>query len=253
MAKLSVCLLTYNSSRTLERCLLPAQCIADELVIVDSGSTDGSLELLNGHGLSAIYRPYLTHADQMNFAIDQAAHDWVLCLDSDEFLDAETLAAITALKPELKDPTIGYRIQRYWHVLGREVRAIYPVSSPDKPLRLFNRRQVRFNDQPVDDKAVGAKTRIVLPGHVVHDTFYSLHELFSKLNSYTTRLVDLQNIPSSLTRAFISPIFAFLKWYFSKGAWRDGGVGVVTGVYAAGYSFLKYFKAWCRHHRLPLK
>ena len=142
MAKLSVCLLTYNSSRTLERCLLPAQCIADELVIIDSGSTDGSLELLNGHGLSAIYRPYLTHADQMNFAIDQAAHDWVLCLDSDEFLDAETLAAITALKPELKDPTIGYRIQRYWHVLGREVQTIYPVSSPDKPLRLFNKEKL---------------------------------------------------------------------------------------------------------------
>jgi len=252
MANLSVCLLTYNSLRTLERCLLPALSIADEVVIIDSGSTDGSIEFLAQHGLTAIHRPYRTHADQMNFAIDQAAHDWVLCLDSDEFLDTETLAAIAALKPQLNDPTVGYRIQRYWHVLGREVRAIYPVSSPDKPLRLFNRNQARFNDLPVDDKASGAKTRIVLPGHVIHDTFFSLHEVFTKLNGYTTRLVGFQNVPPSLLRALISPTFAFLKWYFRKGAWRDGAVGIVTGVYAASYTFLKYFKAWCKAKGIAL-
>jgi len=252
MANLSVCLLTYNSLRTLERCLLPALGIADEVVIIDSGSTDGSIEFLAKHGLTAIHRPYLTHADQMNFAIDQAAHDWVLCLDSDEFLDTETLSAITALKPELNDPTVGYRIQRYWHVLGREVRAIYPVSSPDKPLRLFNRNQARFNDLPVDDKASGAKIRIVLPGHVIHDTFFSLHEVFTKLNGYTTRLVGFQNVPPSLLRALIAPVFAFLKWYFRKGAWRDGPVGMVTGVYAASYTFLKYFKAWCKAKGIAL-
>jgi len=252
MANLSVCLLTYNSLRTLERCLLPALSIADEIVIIDSGSTDGSIEFLAQHGLTAIHRPYRTHADQMNFAIDRAAHDWVLCLDSDEFLDTETLAAITALKPALNDPTVGYRIQRYWHVLGREVRAIYPVSSPDKPLRLFNRNQARFNDLPVDDKASGAKIRIVLPGHVIHDTFFSLHEVFTKLNGYTTRLVGFQNVPPSLLRALIAPVFAFLKWYFSKGAWRDGPVGIVTGVYAASYTFLKYFKAWCKAKGIAL-
>lgn len=253
MSKLSVCLLTHNSMRTLERCLTPALGIADEMVVVDSGSTDGSLEFLRSHGVKPIHQPYKTHASQMNFAIDLASNDWVLCLDSDEFLDTAILQAIAELKEVLDDPAVGYRLQRYWQVLGREVRAIYPVSSPDHPLRLFNRTRVRFNDQPVDDKASGAERRIVLPGRVTHDTFFSLHEIFAKLNSYTSRLVHHRDVPPSLWRALMSPSFAFAKWYFRKGAWQDGAVGLVTGVYAGLYTFLKYFKAWCRAQRLPME
>ncbi|MGL5633316.1 MAG: glycosyltransferase family 2 protein [Azovibrio sp.] len=253
MTRLSVCLLTHNSLRTLAACLEPALQVADEMIVVDSGSTDGTLEFLTNKGVVPIHRPYETHASQMNFAIEQAGNDWVLCLDSDEFMDMELLAAIQELKSGLDDPGTGYRIQRYWQVLGREVRAIYPVSSPDKPLRLFNRTLVHFNDQPVDDKASGPIRRVVLPGRVVHDTFFSIHEVFGKLNGYTSRLVQHRSVPPSLLRAVISPPFAFLKWYFRKGAWRDGAVGIVTAAYAALYSFLKYFKSWCRSRRLPLQ
>jgi len=236
--------------RTLENCLLPALEVADEMVIVDSGSTDATLEFLTKHEIVPTYRKYQTHASQMNFAIGQATNDWVFCLDSDEFLDADCIAAIHDLKRSLEDPTVGYRIERYWHVLGREVRAIYPVSSPDRPVRLFHRRHAHFNDQPVDDKAVGYKSKMTIPGRVIHDTFFSIDEVFAKLNSYTERLVFFKPIPPSLPRALLSPPFAFLKWYFRKGAYRDGAVGVVTAVYAALYSFLKYFRAWCRSRNL---
>jgi len=251
MAKLSVCLLTHNSMRTLESCLPPALAVADELIVVDSGSTDETLEYLNKQGIVPLHRKYQTHALQMNFAIDQATNDWVFCLDSDESLNAECISAITELKASLADPTVAYRIERHWHVLGREVQAIYPVSSPDRPVRLFHRAHVRFNDQPVDDKAVGYKSKRSIDGRVIHDTFYSVGEILAKLNSYSGRLVFYKAIPPSLLRAFLSPPFAFLKWYFRKGAYRDGAVGVVTAVYAALYSFLKYFRAWCRSRNLP--
>lgn len=251
MAKLSVCVLTHNSMRTLESCLPPALAVADELIVVDSGSTDESLAFLKKQGIVPIHREYQTHALQMNFAIDQATNDWVFCLDSDEFLDAECVAAILELKNSLADPDIAYRIVRYWHVLGRQVRAIYPVSSPDRPVRLFHRGRVRFNDQPVDDKAVGYQRKESIKGRVTHDTFFSVGEVFAKLNSYSDRLVLYKVIPPSLPRAFLSPPFAFLKWYLRKGAYRDGAVGVVTGVYAALYSFLKYFRSWCRSRNLP--
>jgi len=135
--------------RTLESCLLPLLALSDDVVVVDSGSTDGTLETLARQGVRALHRSYDTHAAQMNFAIDQAKNDWVLCMDSDEYLDEETVANIRTLLPHLSDPDVGYRIVRHWRVLGREVHAIYPVSSPDKPLRLFHRRKARFNDQPV--------------------------------------------------------------------------------------------------------
>lgn len=237
--------------RTLASCLPPALAVADEMIVVDSGSTDGTLDHLDKCGLAPIHRPYQTHAVQMNFAIEQASNDWVLCLDSDEYLDPECISAIEQLKPALADATVAYRIERHWRVLGREVRAIYPVSSPDRPVRLFHRGQVRFNDQPVDDKAVGHQRKQNLRGRVVHDTFFSVGEVLAKLNSYSGRLVFYKEVPPSLVRAFLSPPFAFLKWYFRKGAYRDGAVGLVTAVYAALYSFLKYFRSWCRSRNLP--
>lgn len=253
MPQLTVCILTHNSIRTIERCLLPALQVADEMIVVDSGSTDGTLEFLYSHGVQPVHRPYQTHAIQMNFAISLASNDWVLCLDSDEFLDVRTVDEVNGLKPSLQDASQAYRISRHWHVLGEEVRAVYPCSSPDYPVRLFNRRCVRFNDQPVDDKPEGFSTTAILPGYVTHDTFFSVQELFGKLNGYTGRLVEYQNVSPSLLRACLSAIGAFFKWYVRKGGWQDGARGVVTAVYAMLYSFLKYFKAWCKAHNIPLR
>jgi glycosyltransferase involved in cell wall biosynthesis len=243
--RLTVCVLTFNSQRLLREVLAPLREVADELVVLDSGSTDDTLDILRGFGVQPIGRPYTTHSQQMNSAAALASHDWVFCLDSDEILDQAAVAAVRALKagPE-PDAVTAYRIRRHWHVLGREVRAIYPVSSPDYPVRLFNRRAVRFNDAPVDDKAFGFERTEILAGRVRHDTFYNLDEVFQKLNAYTSRLVRYGTVKPSLGRAVLSALFAFLKWYFRKGGWRDGTVGVVAGVYAGLYSFLKYFKAW---------
>jgi glycosyltransferase involved in cell wall biosynthesis len=253
MAKLSVCILTHNSMRTIEPCLLPAMQIADEMLVVDSGSTDGTIEFLQSQGVSPVHRPYDTHAQQMNFATGLACNDWVLCLDSDEFIDPQTISEILRIKNELCDEGVVYRITRYWCVLGREVRNIYPVSSPDKPVRLFNRRKVHFNDQPVDDKPTGYSEARLIPGHVVHDTFFSVHELFAKLNTYTTRLVEYRQVQPSLFRACGGALAAFFKWYFRKGGWRDGARGVVAALYAMLYTFLKYFKAWCKAKNIPLR
>lgn len=249
MSRLSVCLLTFNSARLLRDCLDGLNQVADEIVVVDSGSSDATLAILAEYGLTAEYRAYTTHGDQMNHAIDRAANDWVLCMDSDEVLDAESIAHINLLKGELDDPTTAYRITRRWHVLGQPVRALYPVSSPDNPVRLFNRTQSRFNDAPVDDKPVGHARSVIIPGDVRHDTFHTVHEVFAKLNGYTTRLNAYRPAEASLSRALVSGAAAFFKWYFVKGSWRDGRVGLLAGIYAGLYSFLKYFKPWVETHR----
>lgn len=191
MLKLSVCLLTCNSSRLLREVLPPLLKVADEFIVIDSGSTDATLQICQQFGLTVHHHPYTSHGAQMNYATSLACHDWVLCMDSDEILDDEVVAAILALKAgDDPDPARAWRLPRYWFVLGEEVRTIYPVSSPDFPVRLFNRSVARFNDRPVDDQVVGFQHSSKLPGFVRHDTFYSLHEVFNKLNSYTTRWLN---------------------------------------------------------------
>lgn len=244
MASISVCVLTFNSARLLRECLTPLQQVADELIVVDSGSTDATLRILAELDVTPTHRDYTTHGDQMNYAISLASHDWVLCMDSDEVLDTESVQRINALKASLDDPRTAYRISRYWHMLGQPVRALYPVSSPDFPVRLFNRQQARFNDSPVDDKPIGHERTDVIAGYVKHDTFHTVHEVFQKVNGYTSRLNAYRKMKPSLLRATLSAIGAFIKWYFVKGSWRDGRVGVLAGVYASLYSFLKYFKPW---------
>ena len=100
MAQLSVCILTFNSMRTLPACLAPAQKVADQLVVVDSGSQDGTLEFLRSQGVEPVYRKYESHGSQMNFALGLASSDWVLCLDSDEFMDDTLQTAILKQAPQ---------------------------------------------------------------------------------------------------------------------------------------------------------
>lgn len=251
MFNLTVCLLTFNSARILHDVLSPLLRVADELVIIDSGSRDDTISICQSYGITPIYHPYAMHGEQMNVAISHSSNEWVLCMDSDEILDTATIDFILRLKSGESPPeTRGWCLSRYWYVLGQQTRTIYPVSSPDYPLRLFNRQQAHFNNRPVDDKAQGIADTHRIPGHVRHDTFYSLHEVFSKLNSYTTRLVKYQRVRPSIARGIISAIGAFFKWYLFSGAWRQGRVGAVTGLYATLYSFLKYFKSWYAHAEL---
>lgn len=235
-------MLTFNSARTLRACLEPLPGLSDDIVCVDSGSQDETLAIVTEFGMTPRFHPYETHARQMNHAISLARYDWVLCLDSDEMLDAETVAGLRGLS--LSDPDTAYRISRHWIVLGQAVRCLYPVSSPDYPVRLFHRATCQFNQSPVDDKPEGFARTEIIQGHVRHDTFPDLHELLRKLNDYTTRLVRHKKIQPSLWAAFLHAPVAFFKWYVYKGGFRDGKVGVVAGVYAGLYTFLKYFKAW---------
>lgn len=248
MFSLSVCVLTFNSARLLKDVLSPLVDIADELIIVDSGSSDDTLSICQEFSITPSYRAYTTHGEQMNFAISLTNNSWVLCMDSDEIIDRKTVEEIKKIKAGATPETdMAFRISRHWFVLGQEVHNIYPVTSPDYPVRLFNKESVMFNSRPVDDAAEGYKNTVVISGFVKHDTFFSIHEVFNKLNGYTTRLVKYKKVTPSLARGFFSAFGSFWKWYVFKNGWKDGKVGVITGTYAVAYSFMKYLKAWYQH------
>jgi len=245
---ISVCIPTYNSERTIRETLKSVAPVADEIIVVDSFSTDGTLEIVREFTDKIYQNPYTYHGVQMNYAIERCQNDWVFCIDSDERMDEPMQDFIEGLKEGGGlDGAEAFRLRREWYFLGKPVHALYPISSPDRIVRLFDRRVSRFNDRPVHDKPVGHTRVQWLEGRLIHDTMPTLHELFDKMNKYTTRHArgfshEAQRV--TLLNVLFNPPFAFLKWYFLKKNFLDGFRGLVLGASAGMYTFLKYSKLY---------
>lgn len=247
MTRISVCCLTFNSARTIGRTLESVTGIADEIIVLDSYSTDRTIEIVTEYTDKIYYREYKYHGLQMNHALDLCSHDWVFCIDSDEWLDTGMREHIRRLKESGLEGREAFRLQREWFFMGRTVHAFYPVTSPDKIVRFFNRKTVRFNERPVHDKPVGFKTEAWLEGRLLHDSIASLHDLFDKMNKYTTRHARgfVKDAPRvGLLNLVFNPPASFVKWYFFKKNCLDGFRGFVLGSYAFMYTFLKYAKLY---------
>ncbi len=247
MTALSAYILTHDSETYLAAILQKLAGAADELLIVDGGSTDRTLAIAREHGCRVVHRPLTDFREQRNFAQAQCANDMVLFVDSDELPSDELVQAIASLK-ERGFGEDAYEVRREWYVLGRKVRAVFPVTSPDYPIRILDRRKVSFDERsrrvhetPFGFSSVG---RIEAPLH--HYTFRSAEELERKLEHYTDIAAgDLRERGrrTRLLATLASPPAAFLKWYLVKGGWRDGALGLTLSAYAFRYTRLKYRKA----------
>jgi len=220
---------------------------ADEIIVVDSFSSDETIEIVKEFTDKIFFKEYKYHGLQMNYAIELCKHDWVFCIDSDEFVDEKMIKFLCNLKKTGLEGKEAFRLYREWFFLGKPIHAFYPVSSPDKIVRFFNRKNVRFNETPVHDKPVGFKHFEWLEGKLLHDTVISIHDLYDKSNKYTSRYVDGYSDTArkvSLHNLLFNPLAAFLKWYFIKKNFLDGTRGFFLGTYAAFYTFLKYAKLY---------
>jgi len=241
---LSAYVLTKNSERQIRSVLEAVSQVADDIVVLDSGSTDQTEQICASFAnCRVILRPFDNFVAQRNYAAKCCRYDWVLFVDSDELLDDEAIAGILDLKQNGFTHD-AYSIDRYWHVLGKAVHCILPVSSPDQPIRLFDRRSVSFSSASnlVHETIDGYSSVSKLTGSIKHITFSSRAELTHKLDHYTD-LAALDIIrrkkSSHIAQRWLSPCWAFLRWYFIKGGYRDGWVGLQLGVYAWRYHYLK--------------
>jgi glycosyltransferase involved in cell wall biosynthesis len=250
MIALSAYILTFNSELYLSAILQKLAGAADELLIVDSGSTDETLAIAREHGCRVLVRPLTDFREQRNFAQAQCTNDMVLFVDSDELPSDELMRAIASLK-ELGFGKDAYEVRRDWYVFGRKVRAVFPVVSPDYPIRILDRRKVSFDERSrrVHETPFGFLSLGRIDAALDHHTFRSNEELERKLEHYTDIAAgELRERGGNagLLKVLTSPVSAFLKWYLVKGGWRDGAPGLTMSVYAFRYTRLKYRKA-----RLP--
>lgn len=241
---LSVYILTCNSPKYLARILQQLTKVADEILIIDSGSTDNTLQIAESFSCKIIQQHLHTFREQRAFALSQCTHNWVLSFDSDEIPSNELVETIVSMK-QTGFTFDAYSICRKWNVLGKDVHVMFPIVSPDYPIRLFNRTICCFDERSTQlhETAHGYKTLGKINAPMFHFTFETKEVLEGKLQRYASiGALDLLEQKRSIgfAKILFSPLAAFIKWYFIKGGWKDGLTGITLGVYAMRYTFLKY-------------
>ena len=237
---LSVVLITQNAAGQLADCLASV-AFADEVVVIDSGSTDGTVALAERYGARVVTKEWLGFGRQKQFAVEQAANDWVLCLDADERVSPELAASLVR---EMEAPAAPvYRMPRRNRFLGRWLR--HGEGYPDWSPRLFDRRNARWSDDPVHEKVLYAVTPGTLEGDLLHDSAEDLGRYLDKQNRYTTLAAEQLYERGRNAGAFellASPAVRFLKFYVLRLGFLDGIAGLVHIGIGCMNSYLKYAK-----------
>ena len=236
----SVVLITRNAAAQLPDCLASV-AFADEVIVVDSGSTDGTGELAARMGARVVAKEWLGFGRQKQFAVEQAAHDWVLCLDADERVSPELAASLVRALQAPAAPV--YRMARRNRFMGRWLR--HGEGYPDWSPRLFDRRQARWSDDEVHEKVLYAATPGTLEGDLLHESAEDLARYLEKQNRYSTLAAEAMHRGGRRAGAaelLFSPVVRFLKFYLLRLGFLDGLPGLVHISIGCMNSYLKYAK-----------
>ncbi len=240
---LSVCIVAMDEEDDIRECLASAD-FADEWIVVDSHSTDRTRERAEAAGARVLERDWPGHIEQKNFALDQASHDWVLCLDADERISPELRESIlAALAGERRAQ--GYEFARRTWYLGRWIR--HGGWYPDTKLRLFDRSKGRWGGvNPHDHVFVEGRVER-LHGDLLHYSYRSVADHLGTITSFTSIAAKEKHARGERTGPFsllLRPFWKFLRMYFLQAGFLDGVAGFVVAVTGAFYVFLKYAKLW---------
>ena len=240
--KISATIITYNEQTNIARAIESLRC-CDEVVVVDSGSTDRTVEIATNLGARVIDMEWRGFAGQKNYASSRAENDWILSLDADEALSEALEAEIWQIKKNGPSHD-GYTMPRMAQYLGRWI--LHSGWYPDRKVRLFDRRKANWVGEYVHESvrvngAVGH-----LESNILHYTCSSLSEHLRTLDRYTTLaaeqlIAEKQHI--GLRQLLLDPPWTFLKTYVVKQGYLDGTEGLAIAYMAAHYNFLKYAKA----------
>jgi len=239
-APLSAVLITRNAAGVLEACL-ESLAFADEIVVVDSGSTDGTVDLARNKGARVVQKEWLGFGQQKQFAVEQARYDWVLCVDADERVSAQLARSIERALDAPASPV--YRMARRNRFLGRWLA--HGEGYPDWSPRLFNRMNARWSDDLVHEKVLYAVTPGTLEGDLMHDSYDDLSTYLERQNRYTTlaaRQAFEQGRGANVLHLLLSPVVRFFKFYVMRLGFLDGLPGLMHISIGCMNSYVKYMK-----------
>jgi glycosyltransferase involved in cell wall biosynthesis len=243
MQPISATVITYNEERNV-RDALQSLSWADEIVVVDSGSTDATLEICRRFTEKIFHRDWTGYADQKNFALERARHDWIFSLDADERSSTELCNEIQGLARS-GFAKAGYRIPRVAYFMERWIR--HGDWYPDYQLRLFDRRLGRWAGGRVHESVRMDQEPDILRGEIQHYTYRSLSDYLKRLETYSTLAAhDYRQKGRSATPFNLlgHPVAVFIKAYLLKRGFLDGAPGLAVAAMGAVSVFFKYAKLY---------
>lgn len=249
MEKISATIITYNEEKNIERCLKSLQGIADEIIVVDSYSTDKTKEICLSYKVSFFERPFKDYSDQKNWAMDQTTHFIVLSIDADEELSEQLKHNILKVKNNWQYD--GYFMNRMTNYCGKWIK--HSGWYPDKQFRLWDKRLGKWNENKIHEKVqLTSNLKLgFLKGDLFHYSFYSIHQHIEQINKFSELKADQLFQKEKKTNCFkiiFKPFIKFLKHYLFNLGFMDGFYGLVISVNSAHSEFLKQIKLQQRYN-----
>jgi glycosyltransferase involved in cell wall biosynthesis len=245
MEGISAVIITKNEAAILDKTLAAASLVADELIIVDSGSTDNTLAIAQKWGAKIIHQPWLGFGPQKNIGVNAANFPFVLALDADEVLTRELAIEINEQK---KNGLCGAYKMNFKNIYFGKILT-HGMEHNIHKFRLFDKRIIRWDEKIVHEKIALPRNTptTLLKGFVYHYSYQNIEHYLIKANSYTTagaKALYLQGKKASWVKIFLSPLFTFIQSYFLKMGFLDGRIGFILAIFNAHTNFLKYVKLW---------
>ena len=248
MPLLSVAIVTFNEEENLAR-TLASVAWADQIIIVDSGSADRTVEIAHSFNATVLERPWPGFAEQKNFALSQCTSDWILTLDADEELTAELQQQIRQTLST--DPAAdAFYLKRRNLFLGRWIK--HGGFYPDPKLRLFRRGAAQFEERAVHETVQFPGDPGHLHGDLLHHAYPTLQAYIEHMNAYSALGAQQaiqkgkigRGILPFLWNVWVNPVATFHYNYFLRGGFLDGREGLLLHLYHSVYVSWKYAKAW---------
>ncbi len=243
MVKLSVVIITFNEERNIGRCIDSVKDVADDILVLDSFSTDKTEEIVKSKGARFIQHVFDGHIEQKNRVISHALYPHVLSLDADEAPDEILKAEIIKVKNNWQHD--GYEMDRLTNYCGKWIK--HCGWYPDTKLRLWDSRKGRWTGiNPHDKYELDAGTVISkLKGNILHYSYYSIHDHIKQVNYFTeiaAKAYFAKGKKSNLFKILFSPVIKFWRDYFFKLGVLDGYYGLIICIISSHATFIKYVK-----------
>lgn len=245
--RLSVVIITFNEEKNIGRCIDSVKNVADEIIVVDSCSTDSTVAIARDKGADVRMQPFLGYVEQKNMALGAALNEYVLSLDADEALDKVLEASILQAKKEFT--YVGYTMNRCTNYCGKFIR--HGSWYPDTKLRLFDKSMAYWGGDNPHDKVILKEALPLkhLKGDILHYSYNSIEEHIQQNNKFSTISAETlfrRGKKTNIFKIILHPFWAFVLGFILRKGFLDGFYGFVVALQVAHLSFLKHAKLYLK-------